>query len=180
MNNKNLLKWYFITFVTHNARVSERMVQYNPRNFIANLEPHLFNSERRIIITQYIVEQCENHNLKVAALNILPDHVHILLGAIDEQDLEKKVQLIKGGSSFKYKKIVDTKTEKHIWAQKYHNETIVDEEHLLNIISYINNNHFKHSEKWGMEIIKDYDTYLSPIIKKIIIHKDDLNIYNGL
>jgi REP element-mobilizing transposase RayT len=172
---KAQLIWHFVTFVTHNSRVSERMNNYNSREFIANLQPHIFDTEKRKFITQYIVEQCVNHNIKVAALNILPDHVHILLGASDKKDLDNKMQLIKGGSSFKYRKNIDTIEEKNIWAQKYHNENIKDEAHLLSIIEYINNNHYKHSEKWGVKIIEDYNNFLYPIIKKIIIERDELN-----
>jgi REP element-mobilizing transposase RayT len=175
LNQKAYLTWHFVTFVTHNSRVSERMINYNSREFIANLKPYIFDTKKRKLITQYIIEQCVNHSIKVAALNILPDHVHILLGASDKKDLDNKVQLIKGGSSFKYKRIVDAKDEKSIWAQKYHNENTKDEAHLLNIIEYINNNHHKHSEKWGVKIIEDYDNFLYRMIKEIIVERDKLN-----
>jgi REP element-mobilizing transposase RayT len=155
------------------------MTQYNSKYFIAGLVPYIFDTGKRVVITKCIVDQCLNHNIKVASLNILPDHVHILLGASDKKDLENKMQLIKGGSSFKYKKSIDIEADKNIWAQKYHNENINDETHLLNIIEYINNNHHKHSEKWGLGIVEEYENFLYPIIKKIIIHKDDLNTDNG-
>ncbi len=172
---KSYLEWYFVTFVTHNSRISERMVTYNSELFIENLTPYIFNLNKRILITQLIIDQCKKHNIKVCSLNVLPDHVHIVIAGTNKSDIDKKVQLIKGGSSFLFKKEIIEFEVKHIWAQKYHLEyinTVID---LLNIIEYINNNHYKHSSAWGKILITQNEKHIIPLIKKIIVDHESIN-----
>jgi REP element-mobilizing transposase RayT len=170
MYNKPTLSWQFITFVTHNSRVSERMIDYNSSEFIDELSPFIYDNSERIIITQLIFAQCAKHNIKIAGINVLPDHVHMVIAASDIHDLDMKVQLIKGGSSFLFKRNVVLKNySQQIWAQKYHLEQYKSENDLKNILHYINNNHFKHAEKWGNNLISEYENNLKPLIDKACV-----------
>ena len=170
MNNKPQLSWQFITFVTHNSRVSERMIDYNTSEFIDELSPFIFENPERIIITQLLLAQCAKHNIKIAAMNVLPDHVHLVIAASDINDLNMKVHLIKGGSSFSFKrKVVLKNYSQQIWAQKYHLEHYKSENDLKNIIHYINNNHLKHADRWGNKLISEFEINLKPLIDKACV-----------
>lgn len=74
------LKAYHVTCVMHNTRVSKRMIEYNvkrgtPEYLLPNEEDKLF---------EIIAEHIKENNLKVLALNICADHLHICLVCIPE------------------------------------------------------------------------------------------------
>jgi putative transposase len=70
---------------------------------------------------------------------ILPDHLHILM--VPFETLEKAVQLIKGGFSFRAKRAFDWKFE--IWQQGFTDHRIRDEEDWEKHIEYIRSNPVK-------------------------------------
>jgi putative transposase len=72
---------------------------------------------------------------------IMPDHVHLLLTPGREVSLEKCVQLIKGGSSFKIHKARGQKME--IWQVGFHDWTVRDAEDWLAKVEYIRLNPVK-------------------------------------
>ncbi len=90
---------WFVTFVTHNSRISERMITYG----IQAGEPIIFSPAEQILMTEKIAEACRKYAVPVVAWNVLPDHVHMVIGAEDEQALEKVVGKIKGYSSRAFK-----------------------------------------------------------------------------
>ena len=175
MEQTKHLDWHFITFVTHNSRISERMIQYNSCEFIKGLRPYIVNYAVRIIITELILAQCEKHQIKIAAINVIPDHVHMVIAASDRKDLDKKVQLIKGGSSFLFNRSLGIKkNSRRIWASTFHLEEHKTETSLKNILHYINNNHFKHSVRWGHHLITEYENGLKPLIEKACVETDSI------
>ena len=57
---------------------------------------------------------------------LMPNHLHLLLTPGDETSLEKAMQLIKGGSSYRIRQQRENKIQ--IWASGFHEATIRDEE----------------------------------------------------
>jgi len=91
---------WFVTFVTHNSRVSERMVTYG----IQSGEPLVFSPEEQILIAEKIAEACQKYNIAVVAWNVLPDHIHMVIAAEDENTLNEYVRKIKGYSSYAFRR----------------------------------------------------------------------------
>ncbi|MCG2811504.1 MAG: Eco57I restriction-modification methylase domain-containing protein [Candidatus Aminicenantes bacterium] len=137
---------WFVTFVTHNSRVSERMVTFG----VKSGEPLFFSPEDQIFVAEKIAEKCKKENITVVAMNILPDHVHMVIAATDETDLTEKIRKIKGYSSYEFQRFWEwAKGTEHVWAQKFNSRLIKDDNGLATIIHYVQNNHLKHAERWG-------------------------------
>lgn len=137
---------WFVTFVTHNSRVSERMVTFG----VKSGEPLFFSPEDQIFVAEKIAEKCKKENITVVAMNILPDHVHMVIAATDETDLTEKIRKIKGYSSYEFQRFREwAKGTEHVWAQKFNSRLIKDDNGLATIIHYVQNNHLKHAERWG-------------------------------
>ncbi len=148
--NKQL---WFVTFVTHNSRISERMVTYG----VTVGEPLIFSAEDQIFIAEKIVEATKRYETAIAALNVLPDHVHMVIAAETDKELSEKIRKIKGFSSHEFQKSRNWDKGQHVWAQKFNRQPIEDEDALTNILDYVSNNHIKHSERWGKELISTWE-----------------------
>src|SRR5690349_8490662 len=74
---------WFVTFVTHNSRVSERMVTFG----VQAGNPVVFGPEEQIQVAELIAEACRKYAVPVVAWNVLPDHVHMIIGAEDDATL---------------------------------------------------------------------------------------------
>ena len=72
---------------------------------------------------------------------VMPNHVHILMTVPGEISLEKAVQLIKGGFSFRAGKELDFRGE--IWQRGFSDERINDEQSFQQHREYIDNNSVK-------------------------------------
>jgi len=72
---------------------------------------------------------------------VMPNHVHILLAIQGDVSLEKTIQLIKGGFSFRAKRELGFQGE--IWQRGFSDVRIVDETSLQNHRAYIDNNPVK-------------------------------------
>jgi REP element-mobilizing transposase RayT len=141
---------WFVTFVTHNSRVSERMVTFG----IQSGEPLIFSSEDQDFIKEIIFEECKKEDIVVLAMNVLPDHVHMVIAATDETNLTEKIRKIKGYSSHAFQRSREwPKGTEHVWAQKFNSRLIKNDEELAAVINYIQYNHLKHAERWGDEEI---------------------------
>ena len=143
---------YLVTFVTHNSRVSERMVEYG----VKTGEPVILNPNERFQVAQNISECIKTHQIPVVGWNVLPDHVHMILAAESEKELDEYVRKIKGFSSFALQRSLGFEGQ-HIWAQKYHHELIVDQRMLENVYMYVMENHIKHAEQWGQDLIDGWE-----------------------
>jgi putative transposase len=67
---------------------------------------------------------------------IMPDHLHLLITS--SEAIEKSVQLIKGGFSFRAKRELEWKTE--IWQQGFTDHRVRDEEDWQRHLEYIRTN----------------------------------------
>ncbi|MGP1382418.1 MAG: type ISP restriction/modification enzyme [Thainema sp.] len=150
--------WWFVTFVTHNARVSERMVTYG----VKKGEPLIFSAEDQIFIAEQIAEAVKRYEIAIAAFNVLPDHVHMVVAASTEAELNEKIRKIKGFSSHQYQRSRDWDKGQHVWAQKFNRQAIENEIALTEILEYVLNNHTKHAERWGNELITIWNEGVTP------------------
>lgn len=133
-------KFFHITWVTHNSRTSQRMIEYK----VKKGEPTILSKEEEVEITSYITQISKEINLKVLAYNICKDHVHILLNC-EETKLANIIRILKGKSTQLFKKKHDITQDFHLWARKYNCSYIETEEKFYSCIEYIKNNRKKHS-----------------------------------
>ena len=172
---------WFVTFVTHNSRVSERMVTYG----IQRGDPLVFSPEEQIMIAEKIAEACQKYSIAVVAWNVLPDHVHMVIAAEDENTLNEYVRKIKGYSSYAFKRVSaekgglstsmgasskglkplvqvgqDDEGEKRqpIWGQKFNKWFVTDQKALNDIIQYVTLNHEKHIDHWGQALLQTWES----------------------
>jgi hypothetical protein len=87
---------WFITFVTHNSRISERMVVYG----VEKGEPLIFSAEDQLFIAEKIAEAIKRYGLFVITFNVLPDHIHLVILAKTEKELGEYIRKIKGKLGF--------------------------------------------------------------------------------
>ncbi len=70
------------------------------------------------------------------AFVVMPDHFHILI--TPPESLERAVQLIKGGFSYRARKELGFQGE--VWTSKYHDRRVRDENEFAEIVRYIHQN----------------------------------------
>ncbi len=145
------LQAYHVTWVTHNSRVSERMVQYEAviqhlriNKGLQPLVPPLeMDAQMELDITQHLTHIIDEDNIRVLALNACRDHIHCLL-VCEDSERDNIVRKLKGKTTQLYKKQHNITGEFHLWAQKYHYNKVESDSELLNVIAYIQNNRIKH------------------------------------
>jgi len=77
----------------------------------------------------------------VHAFVVMPDHFHIILTPAEGGTLEKCVQYLKGGFSFRAKK--ELAIQREIWQPKYHDRRIRDGEECAALVRYVEENPVK-------------------------------------
>jgi len=162
MKKKVERRLWFVTFVTHNSRVSERMVDCG----VETKEPLIFGLKDQILMAEKITEVCKIHEIPIVTWNVLRDHVHMLIGARSETELDESVQKIKGGSARAYREATGMGKGGHVWAQKFNRKAISGEEELNNVYNYIKENHLKHAaQDKGLQplALPDQDKELQPL-----------------
>ena len=98
-----------------------------------------FRHERWAVLLRETILQYSQEEYSLHAYVIMPDHVHILL--VPNSTLEKAVQLIKGGFSFRAKKSFNWKFD--IWQQGFADHRIRDEADWDRHLEYIQGNPVK-------------------------------------
>ena len=95
-----------------------------------------FRHERwaRLVVATLEHYACTDYELH--AYVVMPDHLHVLITPL--VSVEKSVQLIKGGFSFRAKRELDWKDE--IWQQGFTDHQIRDEEDWKHHLDYIRQN----------------------------------------
>jgi len=166
------MTFYNTTWVTHNSRISDRMIKNRVKvwePFFMDLEIRkkvLFFLNEKIWIMQQQAKACrcveteieeqqakacrcgKSLDFKVLALNVLSDHVHIIIES-DEENITGIIRNLKWYSSFMLSRYLKL-SEKWEWKQikiwaKYGSKTFIrDEKHLNSSIEYVLNNHLKH------------------------------------
>lgn len=145
------LQAYHVTWVTHNSRVSERMILHEAvikylriNKGLQPLVPPLeMDEQMEIDIAQHLTTIIQEDNIRVLALNVCRDHIHCLV-ICEDTERDNIVRKLKGKTTQLYKKQHTITDEFHLWAQKYHYNTIESEAELMNVIAYIENNRIKH------------------------------------
>ncbi len=156
---------FLITWVTHNSRISERMVEYK----VKTGEPFLLNEKQRIHITNEIREIVKEDNIQILAYNLLVDHLHIVV-VCDENELSNIVRKLKGRTSQKLKeKLKIDKNEKfHLWGQKFNYDKLQNEEQIKKAIRYVTSNREKHNANNDDKEIKERNKGLQPLVQSEI------------
>jgi len=134
------MRIYHIVWVTHNSRISERMITYR----VKRGEPLLLTSDEEVEITEFIRDIVVENGYVVLAYNICRDHVHLIL-VCEEEKRDFIVGHIKGKATHLFKKVHDIETTFHLWGQKYNYTEIRDNTQLFNTIQYIRYNRRKHN-----------------------------------
>jgi len=158
---------WFVTFVTHNSRVSERMVQFgvtDPQG--KGLQPLVLTPEEQIAVAESLFDTARRHGFAFAALNVLPDHVHAMLPAADQKTLAARVRMLKIFSAQAINERRQRTKGAHVWAQKFNRKHIETENDAARIYDYINQNQLKHQETWGDTIIHTWDKGLQPLARR--------------
>ena len=137
-------KRIFITWVTHNSRVSERMIKFR----VKKDEWYFLDDEDRVLIYNLICEKLEDLWIKNFTLNVLSDHVHLVF-MVEENDLSKIMKNIKWAVSFKYLKLKwFTKSwdwvQNKLWAKSFSKTYLDTDENYEKAINYTLTNHEKH------------------------------------
>jgi putative transposase len=96
----------------------------------------LFRHERWARLMLSILNHYDGVGYKLHAFVVMPDHLHLLITPIES--VEKAVQLIKGGFSFRAKRELEWNGE--IWQPGFTDHRIRDEEDWLKHLAYIRNN----------------------------------------
>ena len=107
---------YFITAATAGRRSLFQVERY-AQLFVDTLQA--YRSSRRFELYAYVV---------------MPDHVHVLLTPAADVQLEKAVQFIKGGFSFRLKE------KKEIWARGSFEKQVLTPEAFDAAVKYIHDN----------------------------------------
>jgi REP-associated tyrosine transposase len=110
------LRTYFITIVTANRR---RLFQVEQN---ANLFIDVLHDQRT------------KGRLQLHAFVVMPDHAHLLLTPAPNISLEKTMQYIKGGFSFRLQSKLD------VWERSYDSRRITDPHDYSTHINYIHQN----------------------------------------
>ncbi len=74
----------------------------------------------------------------VHAFVIMPDHAHFVLEPLEAGTVERSVQFIKGGYSYRMKKELGYRGE--VWRQSFHDRRLRDERELQAAIAYTHRN----------------------------------------
>ena len=132
---------YHVTWVTHNSRVSQRMIDYH----INKKMGIRLDEEAEIKITGIIAGIILEKSYSVYAYNICRDHVHMVIEC-EENKVSNMVRQIKGKSSQLYKESLGKVSHNpfHLWAQKFNKWLLQSDEQLRNTIEYIMHNREKH------------------------------------
>lgn len=188
-----MFQTFLITWVTHNARISERMRIYEDK-IVEDREnnPQLWDGipveltredEREVM--RYLAEIIHEDALKILAINICCDHVHLVI-VCEEMELTSIIQKLKWWSSFRFWKkrkvidkvalapweneVLDCKGLKplvwRLWAQKFNTIILPNERAVQNACHYVSFNRQKHN--------LSKDEILENIVQSVVTHLHDL------
>jgi putative transposase len=86
------------------------------------------------LLQQTILDYRSEGRFLLHAFVIMPDHFHALITPAADVSLEKAVQLIKGGFSFRLKSKHD------VWMRSFNESQIMSREKFMNCVRYIEDN----------------------------------------
>ena len=141
--------YYHIVWVTHNSRISERMIQFK----VSTGEAIILSESDELEIANYIFQISSELNIDISSINICKDHIHALINT-NNKEVAKIMKSIKGKTTHLYKKNHNIDYSYSLWAQKYFSEKIKDESHFINVTKYIESNRKKHKLPENLELAK--------------------------
>jgi putative transposase len=107
---------FFVTTVTANRR-------------------RLFQTERNAeLLIRILQDNRQKGRFELHAYVIMPDHIHLLLTPAENVSLEKAMQYIKGGFSFRLKSKLD------VWMRSFNETQIMSAERFLSCARYVHEN----------------------------------------
>lgn len=86
------------------------------------------------LMQQTLFDYREQGRFLLHAFVIMPDHLHVILTPAPEVSLEKAVQYIKGGFSFRLKSKLD------VWMRSFNQTQVLSEEKFTDIVQYLEQN----------------------------------------
>ena len=86
------------------------------------------------LLEQTILDYQRQGKFLLHAFAIMPDHFHPLITPAPDVSLEKALQFIKGGFSFRLKSKLD------VWMRSFNESQIMSEEKFINSVRYIEEN----------------------------------------
>jgi putative transposase len=86
------------------------------------------------LLQQTILDYRSQGRFLLHAFVIMPDHFHALIMPAPDVSLEKAMQFIKGGFSFRLKSKVD------VWMRSFNESQIMTKEKFMNCVQYIEEN----------------------------------------
>jgi len=111
------VRTFFVTSVTHQRR-------------------RLFQTDRMAnLLLDVLKENRSKARFQLHEFVVMPDHFHLLITPADEISLEKAVQFIKGGFSYRAKKELDYRWE--VWERSFTDQRIKDAEDYQRYRNYI-------------------------------------------
>ena len=118
---------------------------------IERQEWYFLDDEDRILIYNLILEKLKKEWIANFTLNVLSDHVHLVL-IYEENKLSEFIRKIKWWVSFQYSRIKKFSwkwewRQNKIWARWFSKTYLDTEEHYEKAIKYTLENHEKHNNK---------------------------------
>jgi len=169
------LQAYMLTWVTHNSRISERMVKFG----VKIGDPVRLNEKSRKIIASALSEKIKSAGYKVIATNVLSDHVHCVV-VCTKDEISDITQNLKGYSSHTHNRLLQLSDsgkgkQTKLWAKGSSKTHLKTDEHLANAISYVKNNHEKH------EVSKSCSSLYHSQLKQVVVdkHQAFTPVYEG-
>jgi putative transposase len=113
------------------------------RTFFVTTRTHagrrLFQVDRNAELLVDVLRSClRAHRFQILDFVVMPDHIHLLLSVDGSLSVEKAVQYIKGGFSFRVKKELGYTGE--VWQRGFSEERVEDGESLVRYRNYIAQN----------------------------------------
>jgi putative transposase len=126
------VRTFFITIVTWQRRL-------------------IFQSEPLVSLLLDTISRYQTQNkFQVHEFVIMPNHLHLLLTPAYEVSLEKAVQLIKGGFSFRVKH--EMKSNLEIWQTSFTEHRVRDHEDFQKHVTYIRENPVRAGLAWTPDV----------------------------
>ncbi len=102
----------------------------------------IFQTERSAELFLDVMQSYRRqHKFLLHAFVVMPDHFHIILTPSEGVTLERSVQYLKGGFSFRAKR--ELAIQREIWQPKYHDRRIRDGEECTALLRYLEDNPVK-------------------------------------
>ena len=121
----------------------------------------LLQSERNADLLINVLRSCvANDKFKIHDFVVMPDHVHVLLTLDETMSIEKAMQLIKGGYSYRLRKEFGYVGE--IWQRGYSEVRVDDRKSFLAHRDYI----YQNAVKAGLVDAAEKYPYCSLYLKK--------------